>query len=399
MKYFSVLGRSVEEVTGKIFKEYGGKAYIITFTKEIKEESIPRSWYSRPFLKPQKKEIIMYKAYCGLPENNEEIPDYRSRAKQEAKNQLENSKKQTFETPIKETSNINETIQESVDLSGGLEAQNSLLRKELEDLRKMMSHLVYKESNLVNDDQINYLLQLDFSYDFAQFLVKSLTVPIPDLETFKLIIKEKIKLNMNIQNGLHYHDGEVYLFVGSTGVGKTTALAKVASFFYKEGLRDFTFYSFDSYRLGADEQLKRYAEVFEKDFYLIQNKKELENILQKTDKGSVVFIDTAGEGLEKEIKLSEIKEYLKLFNKRINTILVLSANSKIKDLVSIKAKFSFFDISAYIITKLDETKTLGSILEFIYNDSQNIPVVYYTNGQDVPDDMNKATAESFFKFF
>jgi flagellar biosynthesis protein FlhF len=417
MKYFTVVGNSVEEVTAKIFKEYGGKAYIITFNKELKQEERSRKWYAKPFLKPEIVQMVSYKAYCGLPENDTEINEIKQKqqedkvlktesqkedkVKQEQREQevLEEQNNKEKSSSLTQVTNKEVLFLESSNLSGGLEVQNNLLRKEIEDLRQMMSYLVYKESNLLEDEQIHYLLQLDFSYEFAKTLVQNLKVPINNIDTLKIVLKEKLKLNINIKDGLKYHHGEVYLFIGPTGVGKTTTLAKIAALFYKEGLRDFTFFSFDSYKLGADEQLKKYAKVFEKEFFLIQNQNELQKILNQTDNGSVIFIDTAGEGLEKEIKLSEIQDYLKFFNKRINTILVLNANSKMKDLELVKRKFSRFDINAYIITKLDETKTFGPILEFIYTYSKEIPVVYYTDGQEVPDNINKITLDTFFKYF
>ena len=175
-----------------------------------------------------------------------------------------------------------------------------------------------------------------------------------------------------------------WAFIGPTGVGKTTTIAKLAAKFgiiekHKVGL-----ISMDNQRLGAHNQLSAYARLAGQPLMVVHQRQELLEAMEKLADLDLVLIDTAGRSpyapaLQKELQesLGELPE--------LENHLVLSATTKESNLINAIKRFSVLPISSYIITKLDETNDFSAIFNQLCR--HRVPVSYLTAGQQVPEDI------------
>ncbi len=180
---------------------------------------------------------------------------------------------------------------------------------------------------------------------------------------------------------------KVIIFIGPTGVGKTTTIAKLASYYAVEKKKKVALLTSDTYRIAAAEQLRTYANILEVPFRVIYTEEEMQNAIRDFAEYDYIFVDTAGHSHQNEEQLANMKKLLDAIDKKANrqTFLVLSATTKYRDLLKIAKKYK--EISEYqlIFTKLDETTTLGNLLNLkLFADTS---IAYVTCGQNVPDDI------------
>jgi len=176
----------------------------------------------------------------------------------------------------------------------------------------------------------------------------------------------------------------VAAFVGPTGVGKTTTIAKLAAMLTFQRKMKVGLISIDNYRVGAFEQLKAYASIMGLLCVSAFNSQDLSCALDRMKSMDMVLIDTAGHSHFDKQRIDEILELIKA-DFRISTHLVLSVTSEsiiIKDAAS---AFSVFDPDTIVFTKIDEVKRHGKILDQL--SATNLPVSLVTNGQRVPEDL------------
>lgn len=182
----------------------------------------------------------------------------------------------------------------------------------------------------------------------------------------------------------------VILLAGPTGAGKTTTLAKLAgSFKFKEHL-DVGFINTDTYRVGAMEQAKIYAEIMDIPINTVYNSGELKDALRAMEDKDVVLIDTAGRNVREETNKKELLSIIEAANPD-EIFLVMSIGTGFKACRDIICGYSFLSDYKLIITKLDEVDTWGNVLN-IANFAKK-PLSYVTMGQNVPDDIQKADAQ------
>lgn len=186
------------------------------------------------------------------------------------------------------------------------------------------------------------------------------------------------------------------MFIGPTGVGKTTTAAKIVANRWREE-HDVGFITADTYRLEAVSQLKAYANIMRVPVEVIKKPEELASAVEKFKKKDFVIIDTAGRSPKNKEQMEELKKYLKNIGVDIEICLVLSATTKLSVMYETIEKFGYIGFSSIIFTKIDETSTTGSILSVC--DRYNLPVSYITTGQKVPGDVEVATKERVTEIF
>lgn len=185
---------------------------------------------------------------------------------------------------------------------------------------------------------------------------------------------------------------KIMMLVGPTGVGKTTTLAKLAFRYaygdkrYKTGI-----ITLDTYRIGAVEQLFQYAKMMKLPIIDSIEPKDLDEAIKSLNNCEVILVDTIGNSQYDQNKLAKTKEFLIHSNAEIDVNLVVSANIKHEDLMENYKNFSFLNIDTLIITKFDETKVFGNIFSLIYE--TNIPLSFFSTGQEVPDDLEVANSD------
>lgn len=179
----------------------------------------------------------------------------------------------------------------------------------------------------------------------------------------------------------------VVVFLGPTGVGKTTTIAKLASLFTLDKKKKVALLTADTYRIAAAEQLRTYANILKVPFRIIYTEEELETAVMDFMEYDYIFIDTAGHSHQNKEQKENVGGIIDVIDKLAEKeiFLVLSATTKYRDLLEITDVYK--EISSYklIFTKLDETSAHGNLLNIRLHTQS--PLSYVTCGQNVPDDI------------
>ncbi|MCC3357455.1 flagellar biosynthesis protein FlhF [Bacillus sp. REN16] len=176
--------------------------------------------------------------------------------------------------------------------------------------------------------------------------------------------------------------------VGPTGVGKTTTIAKIAADCMLKDKKRIAFITTDTFRIAAIEQLKTYAKILGAPVEVCYSFEDFKKAKETYKNYDVVFIDTAGRNFRNEKYIDDLNDLIH-FSNDMETFLVLSLTSKMNDMKMIYNQFSKITISKFIFTKVDETANYGAMVNLIVD--SGIGVAYLTNGQNVPDDIVKAS--------
>lgn len=184
------------------------------------------------------------------------------------------------------------------------------------------------------------------------------------------------------------------IFVGPTGVGKTTTLAKIAANYSLNYKKSVGLITADTYRIAAVEQLKTYAEILGLPVKVIYSANEINTALEEYKDKDIVLIDTAGRSSKNKPQFEELKQLIEI-SRVDETFLVLSATTSIKNCRDILKNYNFLKVYKLIFTKLDESPISGIILNARYLTNKDLS--YVTTGQSVPDDFEVANVDKIAK--
>jgi flagellar biosynthesis protein FlhF len=183
-------------------------------------------------------------------------------------------------------------------------------------------------------------------------------------------------------------------FIGPTGVGKTTTIAKLAAVLGLQQKKRLGIISVDSYRIGAVDQLRTYAAIMGFPCLSAFSPQELQMAVGKMRDKDIVLIDTAGQSHLDRDRMNELGRLMK-GEHQISSHLVLNATIERHDMKEVAESFSKLKPKTYIFTKLDETRRRGAIIDQI--DDLKMPISYITNGQRVPEDILPARKKSILQ--
>lgn len=190
---------------------------------------------------------------------------------------------------------------------------------------------------------------------------------------------------------------KILFFVGTTGVGKTTTIAKIASQFVVEDKKKVALLTADTFRIAAAEQLRTYANILEIPFRVIYTTEEIIEAVENFKEFDYILVDTAGHSQYNDTQRETMTEYVESVRAKAETevFLVLAANTKYKDMLSIADSYKKMTEYKLIFTKMDETDTYGNLLNLkLYTGAE---MSYITCGQNVPDDIASFDAQSIVK--
>jgi flagellar biosynthesis protein FlhF len=183
---------------------------------------------------------------------------------------------------------------------------------------------------------------------------------------------------------------KIVAFVGPTGVGKTTTVAKIAAEYALRRGKKVAMISLDTYRLGAVDQLRMYGDIMEVPVEVAVGKEELRHIIGNHNDKDLILIDTTGRSHQDKDYSAQLKELFDAVG-GVETHLVLSVTAQEKLFTATYNQFSTMGLDRVLFTKLDEGLNFGSLFNFTVRN--RLPISYFTSGQQVPEDLEVARPE------
>ena len=220
--------------------------------------------------------------------------------------------------------------------------------------------------------------------------------PVNDIKRVKELALKEIMKTIDVKDPFDIKENNqiIAAFIGTTGVGKTTTIAKLAARLMLERGKKVGLISLDAYRIGAMEQLKTYANILGVPCFQAFQKKDLIFALRRMEGKDVVLIDTAGQSQYDRSRLDELRRLIP-GDLNISTHLLLTIATAESEMNKAADNFKCLNYQSYIFTKKDETQKCGTILNQIMK--QSLPVSYITTGQNVPEDIEHAVREKLLK--
>lgn len=288
------------------------------------------------------------------------------------------------------------------------EAPNALEEK-LESLHSLIERQLVKESSEQEENKEEIEEQDDEMVIFTKLIYNTLIDNEVDEKYANELLEEVEKINVpgvsidyilsNIYQKMILKFGQtssiapgkngvkaVY-FVGPTGVGKTTTIAKIASKFIVNDKKRVALITTDTFRIAAAEQLRTYANILDVPFRVIYSADEMESARNDFKDYDYILIDTAGHSYQNEEQREVMNQFVHSLDGKCESevYLVVSATTKYRDLLRIVDMYNVMTDYKIIFTKLDETTMLGNILNLkLYTGAD---LSYVTCGQNVPDDI------------
>ncbi len=188
-----------------------------------------------------------------------------------------------------------------------------------------------------------------------------------------------------------FDGGGVFAFIGPTGVGKTTTVAKIAArCVMRFGRKSVSLLSTDTYRIGALEQLRVFGKILGLPVTALRDADDLAARIQELERFHVVLIDTAGMG-QRDVKMVDQLRVLSDGYKAAQRLLVMSATTSLQtmqDVIQAHSQGQSNGIKAAVVTKIDEAMSLAPSVDCLVR--HNLPILFIGNGQQVPEDLHVA---------
>ena len=382
-------GTTEAEATAKAKEELGQDAVIMN-VKSVKQKGL-RKLFKKSY----------YEVTAAIDEPSE-------KAAREKHTASENKARK----PVDTSENLKETVSEKETTEAGVKtAKTSAIEERLDNLAQLLEQQIQEtkeEEAEERPDQKSKLVKLVYEQlldnevkegnareIMSEIDNKSSEIQVDDLLS-NIYQKIVLKLGQIKTIELCEKKPKVVFFVGPTGVGKTTTIAKLASKYKLDHKCKLAIITADTYRVAAVEQIRTYANILNVPIEVIYNAEELQQAIQKYAEYDLLFVDTAGRSHQNQEQQEDVKRLLQVAKEYEQEIyLVISATTKYRDLVKITQVYS--DISSYrlLFTKTDETGALGNILNIKM--LTNEPLSYVTFGQNVPDDIEITDAQAIAK--
>lgn len=331
-----------------------------------------------------------------------------------------NNNKPTFsrvssEAIKKQQSQINLLADDRADTNAP--KQSEIIEKKLDSLHDMLRNQMVKEEdvkpvvrpeNNANFKSLkliyNKLLENEVSEKYANAIINDIKNSMKkesNLDSILASVYQKIILKFGEPEAIEDDDRrKIVFFIGPTGVGKTTTIAKLASDFKLTRSKNVAMITADTYRIAAVEQLNTYASILDVPVNVIYSPSEIVESIEELSDYQMIFVDTAGRSHKNTEQRDEIIEMISnVRNSDIDAdiviFLVMSVTTKYRDMVNICDAYKSLNSYRLLFTKLDETDSVGNILNIkLYTGA---PISYITCGQNVPDDIESVDVQKLAK--
>lgn len=331
-----------------------------------------------------------------------------------------NNNKPTFsrvssEAIKKQQSQINLLADDRADTNAP--KQSEIIEKKLDSLHDMLRNQMVKEEdvkpvvrpeNNANFKSLkliyNKLLENEVSEKYANAIINDIENSMKkesNLDSILASVYQKIILKFGEPEAIEDDDRrKIVFFMGPTGVGKTTTIAKLASDFKLTRSKNVAMITADTYRIAAVEQLNTYASILDVPVNVIYSPSEIVESIEELSDYQMIFVDTAGRSHKNTEQRDEIIEMISnVRNSDIDAdiviFLVMSVTTKYRDMVNICDAYKSLNSYRLLFTKLDETDSVGNILNIkLYTGA---PISYITCGQNVPDDIESVDVQKLAK--
>ncbi len=375
-----------------------GKDAIVTNVKQIKPGGLMRL-FKKPTYEitaaldetPPKTELSRRESIKAMFKDNPDIilDDDKKDAKEDEKFTSSLSDPAKLEQKI---SNIAMLLEKQMGAAAKADSEKKDEEKKdtAEEKNNACLQLIYKQllENEVDEKYINQLIT-----EIEPALKKDGSV-----ENILSGIYQKIVLKLGKTEVMGVTQGKArfVFFIGPTGVGKTTTIAKLASKLKLDRKLNVALLTADTYRIAAVDQLKTYAEILNVPLKVVYSDTELKDAYEEMKNYDIVLIDTAGRSHRDKQQREDIEKLISAVPAEERDIfLVLSITTKYSDLIRITQSYSEIAEYRLIFTKLDETDTLGNI--FNVKLLTGAPLSYATFGQKVPNDISRLDAQMIAK--
>lgn len=417
-------GKTESEAIEKAKKEMGPDVVIMS-VKTVKPKGVFRAFKG-----------IVYEVTAALEEN--EADKASPFAQTEAAKQLQMKKPESINLAADENIRIPAVSANRVEETAGRVLQqlqkqseneapvqpqqassSSALEERLDSLQSLLEDRISAEKKNQEDGMGGANDQVQEGFSFVKMLYQTLLDNEVDEKYANQILDELEKIS-NKGNNIDYILSHIYqklvlkfgqprpiefqgskptvaFFVGPTGVGKTTTIAKVASRYKVDEGKKVAFLTADTYRIAAAEQLRTYANILDMPLTIVYSSEEIKDAVNKLSEYDLILVDTAGFSHKNAAQCEEVKKLIGGLNAGYKTevYLVLSATTKYRDLQDICNIYQTFADYRLIFTKLDETSCYGNLLNIhLYSGAD---LSYATNGQNVPDDIEVFDTQKIVK--
>ncbi|MDX1695235.1 MAG: flagellar biosynthesis protein FlhF, partial [Ketobacteraceae bacterium] len=272
----------------------------------------------------------------------------------------------------------------------------SAMKQELDQLKNLLSTQLnnmswgdYSYRHPLAAAVFKRLRKIGLSAPLCRSLLNQVDETLPKKEAWLKVLKD-LSRRIPISQDPIIDDAGVVAFVGPAGVGKTTTIAKLAAeYALRHGPESLALVTTDSYRIAGHEQLRTLAQILKVPLRVVNEQNPLDAVLRSLSRKKMVFIDTAGltsrdESFDHQMKLLEKSSI------EMKTWLVLASTNQRRILEKTVKEYEHLKITGSILTKLDESASLGEALSVIIEN--RLAMAYVTNGQNIPDDIQRPKA-------
>lgn len=369
-------------------KELGNNVVIMN-VRNVKKKGIFR------FFSSDSVEVTV-----ALEEENERY----TAVKKEERREVPENTNVVYPVPNRENAANRNLIVEDLDTE---KRDNAFLEEKLNNLHSLLEQQLQKPEESKQEEEeedstselekfmkllYNTMLDNEVSEKYANQIIDEIeksAKPNTPFDYALTNIYQKMILKFGKQEGITPPEKgpKMVFFIGPTGVGKTTTIAKIASRYIVDEKKKVALVTSDTYRIAAAEQLRVYAGILEVPFRVVYSPEEIVQTMKDFADYDYIFIDTSGHSYQNEEQKETMKSIVHSVDGQAEkeVFLVLSATTKYRDLLKIVDTYTEVTEYKLIFTKLDETSAVGNLLNIkLYTGAA---LSYVTYGQNVPDDL------------